>query len=69
MHPRYGLVMAVVASEDVEAGDEVTVNYNYDGDGDNPEWFVRARKGSFQSPLGLMLHLFFPFRILETFSS
>ena len=69
MHPRYGLVMAVVASEDVEAGDEVTVNYNYDADGDNPEWFVRARKGFFSISSRSHVTSVFPFRILETFFS
>ena len=45
MHPRYGFIMSVVATEDIDEGEEITVNYNYSLKGENPEWFVRARKG------------------------
>jgi len=40
-HPVLGTIMAVTALEDLEAGQEVTVNYgyNYTAEADQPEWF------------------------------
>ena len=38
VHPRFGVIKAVVAERTIEAGEEVTVDYGYTDD--MPEWFT-----------------------------
>ena len=38
-HPVLGTIMAITALEDLEAGVEITVNYGYTAEPDQPEWF------------------------------
>ena len=49
-HPRFGLVPCIMASHDIEAGEEIFVHYGYDLDG-CPEWYEEAwLKGNYPIP-------------------
>jgi len=41
-HPILGTIMSLAALQDIEAGQEITVNYgyNYTSDRDQPQWFI-----------------------------
>ena len=38
-HPRFGLIMSIVANSDILAGEEISASYNYKLD-DAPEWYL-----------------------------
>mmetsp|Transcript_16948 Transcript_16948/g.16617 ORF Transcript_16948/g.16617 Transcript_16948/m.16617 type:complete len:249 (-) Transcript_16948:25-771(-) len=43
-HPKFGDIMSVVATKDIESGEEITVNYGYSKHARGPKWYREARK-------------------------